>query len=243
MIDIYICEDDEFQRNLIEHYVKNSVLIHEYDMKLLLSTGDPHSILEKAQLSKNTGLYFLDICLGTDMNGLILAQKIREIDARCFIVLITSHSEMSLMTFQYKVEALDFILKDNPSCIQERIDDCIKNVDIKYSNIKKGIGKTFSFTKNGKKQTFSYVEILFFETSSKEHKVSLHTFDKCIEFFGKMKEIEKQLGEDFIRCHRAFLVNRNNILEINYNQRKIILKNGSECLISYRMIKHLKSLL
>lgn len=119
-------------------------------MKLLLSTGDPHSILEKAQLSKNTGLYFLDICLGTDMNGLILAQKIREIDARCFIVLITSHSEMSLMTFQYKVEALDFILKDNPSCIQERIDDCIKNVDIKYSNIKKGIGKTFSFTKNGK---------------------------------------------------------------------------------------------
>lgn len=58
-----------------------------------------------------------------------------------------------------------------------------------------------------------------------------------------MKEIEKQLGEDFIRCHRAFLVNRNNILEINYNQRKIILKNGSECLISYRMIKHIKSLL
>ena len=46
------------------------------------------------------------------MNGVALAQRIRQIQPCCFIVFITSHSEMSLRTFQYKAEALDFIVKD-----------------------------------------------------------------------------------------------------------------------------------
>ena len=72
------------------------------------------SLLEKIKETGEVGIYFLDIDLKTDMTGLTLAQEIRKYDPRGFIIFITTHSEMSYMTFIYKLEALDFILKDDP---------------------------------------------------------------------------------------------------------------------------------
>lgn len=135
MIDIYICEDIQKQRELIAHYVKTAILIKEQDMKLRLSTDKPQELIDKLKDSKNTGLYFLDIALQSSKNGLVLAKEIREYDPRGFIVFITSHSELSFMTFQYKVEALHFILKDESKQLQSCISDCIENVNKKYMKI------------------------------------------------------------------------------------------------------------
>ncbi len=98
-------------------------------MKLLISTDNPEELIEQLKKSENTGLYFLDIDLKSSKNGLMLAKEIREYDPRGFIVFITSHSEMSFITFQYKVEALDFILKNDPHQLQHRICECIENVN------------------------------------------------------------------------------------------------------------------
>ena len=95
MIDVYICEDNSEQRKVIVQYIRTAILIEEYDMELSIETGDPEKILDAVKDSENMGLYFLDIELQADMNGLILANKIREYDPRGFIIFITSHSEMS----------------------------------------------------------------------------------------------------------------------------------------------------
>lgn len=78
------------------------------------------------------------------MNGLVLANKIREYDSRGFIIFITSHSEMSFLTFKYKVEALDFILKDHPQYLQQQICECMEHVVQKYSKITRGSRKTIT---------------------------------------------------------------------------------------------------
>lgn len=80
----------------------------------------------------------------------------------------------------------------------------------------------------------------FFETSVNEHRIIVHTIDKNIEFFGKMKEIEKEVGEDFIRCHRAYLVNKKNVKEVNYSDKIIIMKNLTSCPVSSRMLGKVK---
>lgn len=241
MIDIYVCEDSNEQREIITRYIKSAILIQEYDMKLKISTHNPEIIIEEIKKSKNTGLYFLDIDLHSDKNGLTLAKEIREYDPRGFIVFVTSHSEMSFMTFQYKVEALDFIIKDDPKQMQHRICECIENVHTKYMKIKKGEGKTITITRAGRKITLEYAHIMFFETSANEHKLIVHTENKSIEFFGKMKDIEDEVGDEFIRCHRAYLVNKKNIKEINYSEKLIIMKNQMECPISHRMLGQVKN--
>lgn len=111
MIDVYICEDNLKQLKLITKFISDSIMIEALDMQIICSTPDPHIILKELLTAENTGLFFLDIDLKSDINGLELAQRIRKIQPRCFIIFITSHSEMSFLTFQYKLEALDFIIK------------------------------------------------------------------------------------------------------------------------------------
>lgn len=241
MIDVYICEDIKEQRDILVHYVKSAILIQEYDMKLRISTDKPEELIEQLKQSKNTGLYFLDIDLKSNKNGLVLAKEIREYDPRGFIVFVTSHSEMSYITFQYKVEALDFILKDEPRELQHRICECMENVNQKYAKISRGSGKTITITRGGRKITLAYDDIMFFETSVNEHKLIVHTINKSMEFFGKMKDIEDEVGEDFIRCHRAYLVNKKNIAEVLYVDKLIIMKNRTECPISHRLLRQVKN--
>lgn len=240
MIDIYVCEDIKEQRDVIVHYIKTAILIQEYDMNLRISTNDPEEVIEQLKRSKNTGLYFLDIDLKTSKNGIMLAKEIREYDPRGFIVFVTSHSEMSFITFQYKVEALDFILKDEPHHLQHRICECMENVNQKYMKNSRGGRKTIIIKRGGRKITLIYDDIMFFETSVSEHKIVAHTLNKTIEFFGKMKDIEEEVGTDFIRCHRAYLVNKNNIKEVLYSDKLIIMKNEAECPISHRMLGRVK---
>lgn len=242
MIDVYICEDNPEQRKVIVQYIRSAILIEEYNMSLRVETEDPEKILEAVKKSENMGLYFLDIELQADMNGLILANKIREYDPRGFIIFITSHSEMSFLTFKYKVEALDFILKDYPQQLQQQICECMEHVAQKYSKITRGSGKTITITRERRKITLEYHEIMFFETSSNEHKLIVHTKNKNIEFFGKMKEIENEVGEEFIRCHRGYLVNKENIKEVNYDNKCIVMKTQACCPISHRMLGKIKKL-
>ena len=240
MLKIYICEDIEVQRDKMQQVIENIVLMEDLDMELSCVSDDPHRILEKVKAAEEVGIYFLDIELGADMTGLTLAQEIRRYDPRGFIVFITTHSEMSYMTFIYKLEALDFILKDAPEELGKRVYECILKANQRFASAKNKVQANFSVKVNEKVFTVDYDEVLFFETSPNVHKVILHCKNRQMEFLGTIKEIEKEVDERFYRCHRSFLVNKDNIREIDFQKRVIYMVNGDECLISSRLMKGLK---
>lgn len=243
MIDVYICEDNERQLNLFRKYIEDAILIEAIDMRISLATVDPHVLLDKIASAENLGLFFLDIDLKSDINGLVLAQQIRRIQPRCFIIFITSHSEMSFLTFQYKVEALDFIIKDTSKHIREKIHECLLNVEDKYTSLNNSVSKTFMITQNDRRTAVDYNDIIFFETSNNIHKIILHAKRRVVEFSGQLKDIEKQLDQRFYRCHRSYLINKDNIAEVDFNDLSVQMNNGETCPISVRMKKGLKKLL
>lgn len=239
MLDIFVCEDNAIQRQSIVQTIQNAVLIEELDMQLVLDTGDPYMLLEKLEASHNTGIYFLDIDLNSSMNGMKLAQQIRLFDPRGFIIFITAHSELSYMTFQYRVEAMDFVLKDNPAEAELKIKECLLNAMERYILQTNRTHKVYTVETSGRKISIDYEDILFFETSSNIHKVILHAKDRQIEFCSTIKELAKALGGDFVRCHRSFLVNKKNIKETDTKNRIIYFSNGETCLMSTRMMRGL----
>lgn len=243
MIDIFICEDDKKQLNLFQKYISNFILMEGFDMRIVQATSDPHDILKKIITAENTGLFFLDIDLKSDMNGLALAQRIRQIQPRCFIVFITSHSEMSFLTFQYKAEALDFIVKDNTEHIKSKIRECLFDVSIKYTSLYNNIMRTFIITHNDKRIVVDFNDIIFFETSSNVHKIILHTKNRVIEFNGQLKNIEQQLDYRFYRCHTSYIINKENITDIDFKELLVHMNNGEICPISVRKKKGLKKLM
>ena len=241
MLKIYVCEDIEVQRDKMQQVIENIVLMEDLDMELSCVSENPYRILEKVKETKEVGIYFLDIELGTDMTGLTLAQEIRKYDPRGFIIFITTHSEMSYMTFIYKLEALDFILKDDPEQLGKRVYECILKANQRFASVNNKVQANFSVKVNEKVYTVDYDDILFFETSPNVHKIILHCKNRQMEFLGKIKEIEKEVDERFYRCHRSFLVNKDHIREIDFQKRVIYMVNGDECLLSSRMMKGLKS--
>jgi len=239
LLDIFVCEDNVIQRQAIVQTIQNTVLIEELDMQLVLDTGDPYALLEILKTNLNTGIYFLDIDLGSDINGMKLAQQIRLYDPRGFIIFITAHSELSFMTFQYRVEAMDFVLKDTPAEAQVKIRECLLNAMERYTLQTNKTHKVYTIESGERKISIDYDDILFFETSSNIHKVILHAKERQIEFFSTIKELANDLGNDFVRCHRSFLVNKKSIKEVDTKNRIIYFTNGETCLMSTRMMKGL----
>lgn len=164
MLKIYICEDIEVERDKMQQVIENIVLMEDLDMELCCVSEDPHKILEKVKETEEVGIYFLDIALGADMTGLTLAQEIRKYDPRGFIIFVTTHSEMSYMTFIYKLEALDFILKDAPEELGTRLHDCILKAGQRFASANNKVHANFSVKVNEKVFTVDYDDILFFET-------------------------------------------------------------------------------
>lgn len=242
MLKIYICEDQPEFRKRMHDIVSNHLIMQGYDMEIALSTDDPFRVLDACSEADETGVYFLDVDLKKEINGIQLAEKIRSHDPRGFIIFVTTHAEMTYLTFKYKVEALDYIIKDDINEINSRVKQCLANVVEKYGNSEKQIQKTFSIKLPDRQVVVPLEKILFFETSPVVHKVYMHTTDRQVEFYGQLSELEEQLDNRFIRCHRSFLVNKDNIQEIDRQQKTVIMNNGQTCYYSSRSAKLLKAL-
>ena len=176
--------------------------------------------------------------LNNKINGFKLAEKIRDIDSLGYIIFITTHSELTYLTFKYRVEAMDFILKDNVNEIDFRINECLSHIH-KHINKEKSDVKTLTLTLDDRIIKILLKDIVFIETSTNSHKIIIHESNRKTEIFTTLKEISKNLDDRFYRCHRAYIVNKNRIKEINKINRIVYMDNGAECLASFRLIKGL----
>lgn len=238
MLNIFICEDDCNQRNYISDTVAKVVLMENYDLSLKLVTANPYELLENI-CETETGIYFLDIDLSCDMNGLSLAQEIRKKDKRGFIVFVTTHSEMSYMTFSYKVEAMDFILKDNPDEMKIKIKQCIVDAYKRYSSPQNLDSKVFKYAIGDKEYCIKMKDITYIETSDTPHKLVLHSSNCIQEIQGVLKDVLELLDDNFYMIHRSFIVNKEYIQTINVKDKIVNMKDGSVCFMSRNRIKEL----
>lgn len=238
MLDIIICEDNEVQRSMVENYLKEIISVKDYDAQIYISTDSPEDVIkyiEKAEDRINA--YFIDVDLSSSINGMDIAKKIREADSRSYIVFITGHYELSMMTFEYKIRALDYILKGDYDRIKDRLNDCM--AVIMNENLKEDNDKIFIAKAGTKFYKIPYKDILFFETLSGNHKILLHTTDGFIEFYGTLRDIIEQLNDDFYQCHKSYVVNIKNIKEINKEEQFLEMTNNEKCYYSKRYKKGL----
>jgi len=241
MLNIFICEDDKVQRNHMEMIVNRYLLSNDFDMKLTMSADNPNTLLTYLKTHRiQSGLYLLDVDLQSDINGIELAAKIKEIDISATIAFITTHSEMIHFTFKLKVEAMEYILKDNlPEEIEQRVIECIhvaykrlldgKHTDIKYFSTKVG----------NQRLNIAYNDILFFESSSEQrNKIFLHKQNGTLEFYGTIYAVSS-LGLPFCNCHQSFVLNINHIKSIDTINREVEMIDGTVIPVAKRKMSEI----
>ena len=237
-MNIVICEDHHVQLETIKKIIENYAMMEDNGMKVVLATTNPAEVLSFLE-SRKADCYFLDIDLKHELTGIALGSKIRETDPITSLVYITTHAEMSYLTFIYKLAALDFIIKDDADTLKEKVLSTLKEAHRRYlkigeqDNIQKLQIKT-----TGRTHNIDFQNIYFFEASPDSHKIILHLENEHIEFYGRLKNYEG-LHKDFYRCHKSFIVNKNKIANIDSKERIIFLDNGEVCYASARLIKGL----
>lgn len=234
---IYICEDDPKQLENLKTIISNYIMIEEKEVEIELATDDPEAILEHAKDTDEIGCYFLDIQLNAEMNGMKLATELRKVDPVGNIIFVTSHSELTYLTFIYKVAAMDFIFKDDPEEIKTRVIDCLKTAEtcLKLLSQESSV-ETIELKRGSNSLYVQYDDVMFFESSSKSHRLIAHLDNRQIEFYGSLKELSK-IEQRFFRCHNSFVINRHNIESIDSKTRTVNFKNGECCYASVRNIK------
>lgn len=241
MLDIYICEDEEAQRKSVTDIIEKEICIQDYDMQVKLSSGSPQEIINTVKESKNAGIYFFDIEIEKDFNGIKLAEEVRKYDSRGFIIFITGHLEFLYYCVDAAVEPLGYILKEGIDQIAAKVRTCLAKA-LKRYEIKTEINKTVSIKSKGRVINVEAGNIIYIETTPVPHKLRLHTPDSICEFYGTIKQLEKDLAdyEFLIKINSSYIINKDCIEEIDKSNYIIYLKNNEEIMASKSAIKKIK---
>lgn len=237
-MDVIICEDNPKQLEDITRTIDNYAMMEDNGINVALSTTNPAEVLAYVQNNK-ADCYFLDIDLNHELTGLKLGSEIRKLDPLCNIIFITTHSEMTILTFIYKVAAMDFIIKDDLDIVKDKVLDTLKEAHKRYSQI----GEELSINRlqlkiSDRIRNIDHNTIYFFEVLPNIRKLILHLDNEQIEFNGRLKDYDN-LGKSFYRCHKSYIVNKDNIQEINIKERIITMTNGQTCPASSRLLRGL----
>ncbi|WP_395390581.1 MULTISPECIES: response regulator transcription factor [Levilactobacillus] len=244
VLAVYLCEDNPEQLKHYTDVVQRYIMINDYDMQVVCATASPAELLHQLTIDPpEYALFFLDIEFPAEqMSGLETAIAIRKQLGFAEIVFVTTHSEMALLTFERKVEPMDFIVKDLG---REQIDQKLReNIDYgyeRYTNYLSNTENLFSYTIGGRNFSLPMGDVYFVATAETPHKVTVHAASQLVEFPGFLKDIADQYPELY-RTDKSFLVNLANVSGIDEVNRQLLFPNGDRTDVATRRFHEVKTL-
>lgn len=241
---VIICEDDLIQLQQLESIVRNYSLFHEEDFGLGISTQNPHDVIEFIEkFSTNGGIYFLDIDLKRDTDGIELAREINNIDFNARIIFVTTHDEMAVRAMQIEARAFNFILKDANlesfmETIRKTLVEAKRDIDKSIDSMK----KSFNFNIGSRTININFDEILYIRTSDIPHQVNLYTLSSKYSFYANLNSLETKYLK-FFRLDRSTMIYPTNIEKIDYSRHDIYFKNNDPIHFSSRKSSKLKKVM
>ena len=238
MLPIFICEDNTFQRKMVQKIIENEIQLKNYPMEVALSTEDPFKVIEfMSKTPKVNGLYFLDMELGNLMNGVDLARKIREKDQFGQIIFVTGSNDLADLIHTHKIETMDYIVKDNLGEMVRRIKECLELASHQASNQGGAKSNTLRIKTEEKVYDIATEEVIFFEYAGSQ-RVRLHTGHEVMEFEGTLKKAENK-NINFFQCHSSYVINLKRIKEIHRKILEVEMDNGEYLPVSIEKLKML----
>lgn len=168
------------------------------------------------EAGKRFDIVFLDIQMD-GMDGIETARRLRAKQDDIVLIFVTGSREyvfdaLDLYAFHYLLKPVD----------ENKFKEVLERATGEVAKKKE---KRVLFIKK-RNLTLDQADILYIESRAK--KVGIHTdrSKDIIEIYATMEELERQLGEDFYRCHRAYIVNMAHITE--YDNESITITNGDK---------------
>lgn len=216
---IAVCDDEKAIREDMVRMIRKQA--PDADVSVFVS-GE-----EMTEAGAYFDISFLDIEMGT-VSGMDAAKYIREKQEqqgskKSILIFVTGHREY--MEDAFDVNAYHYLLKP----IKEEKFKAVFECALREVFLAGEWDKQYILVKSaGIHQKVFLKDIYYVESCDK--KVRICTKDGVMEVYGKMEKLEKELGENFYRCHRCYLVNMESISA--YSADMIQVLNGDRLLLA-----------
>ena len=208
---IAVCDDDKRIREILRKEIS----------EILPDAGVDTYRNGVELINKKAGpdILFLDIEMPV-INGIELAERIRAEEKEMVIIFISGEEKYVWQAFD--AEPLQYLRK--PFSKEELRKTLLRAVE-KYrasGTAKEKERPSMMIHYKGIHEKVFLSDIVYAEAMGR--KVILHRMKDSVEYYGRISDLEKMLGGDFFRVHRAFLVNLNYV--VRYEADGITMKKG-----------------
>lgn len=241
MLKIIVCDDDTFTLSMISDILNNIIRTLKMEAEIACLASSAGEVLAYLNSNPDSYLFFLDLDMGNhQLNGIDLAQQLREKAITAKIVFVTSHIEKSMALLKSGVEPFDFIKKNfNLAMMTTEFENCLtKCMNLENSSIDVPSNTVELQISIDEYVSISVERIAYVETlKGQPHNICYHTIDGSqITVRDSISHALELLGEDFALSHRSVVVNRRCVVGIADGQLK--LSNGElvTCAISKKNI-------
>lgn len=190
-MQIAVCDDEKeiralFTQKIRKLYPGAGLLLYESGEELLLSDEEPDILLLDIQMPGK--------------NGMETAKELRRKNKQVIIIFVTALDDFVFEAFD--VGAFHYLVKPFDD---RKFAEVLHNATEQSKNRKKPEMPSLLINTGGKHITVNLEDLVYAEVF--DRKLILHTMDAEIEYYGKMKELEEKVGNEFFRTHRSYLVN------------------------------------
>ena len=216
MLNFVICDDNLNILDKFSKILENIFMKHNYDAKIGLETNNTDELLDYIDDNK-TDVLILDINLKSNKTGLEIASKVREKYKDTYIIFTTAHLEYAMMAYKFKT--FDYLAKP---VTYDRLEETVVRL---FEDVN-GLPKKYIKIDN-KKTIIDESDVLYIKRDGM--KLIFHTKSRDYETYSSFNKIQDSLPDNFIRAHKSYIVNINNIVNLDPVANVIYFDNNSTC--------------
>lgn len=218
MLNFVVCDDNTSILNKLCKMLDSIFIKNNIDADITLKASTASDVINYLEHNK-VDVLILDINLKSDLNGCDIANIVRKKNKDVYIIFTTGHLEYALIAYKYKT--FDYLPKPIAT---ERLEETILRL---MDDIKSTPSKFIRLNNN--KTIINQDEVNYIKKDGM--KLVFCTNSRTYETYSSFNQIKSCLPENFIRCHKSYIANVENISDIDSNKNTILFSPNASCSI------------
>lgn len=215
MLHFALCDDNVAILDKLAKTLDSIFIKHNIDAEISIKADNPDDILNYIK-SNCVDVLLLDINLKSSISGCDIADIVRKKNKDVYIVFLTGHLEYALIAYKYKT--FDYLPK--PIC-DERLEETILRLVEDVKNV------SAKFLKLNNNTIIKEDEIEYIRKDGM--KLVFCTPSRDYEIYSSFSKIENLLPDNFIRCHKSYIININHVTEFIANDSMVNFEHNHFC--------------
>ena len=215
-MNIAICDDELPVLKAIAKITEAAIISNDFDAEVLLATTNQSLICDRIK-NHEIDVLFLDVDFDNGgMNGIEFALELRKLNKDFKLIFMTGHFEYAMLSF--KCKTFDYIMKPIDD---KKVTSVLKRLVTDATETELGLFKV------NKDYVVRTKDILFIERN--KSKATIYTKDSTYETCSSLNNLEHELPNSFVRVHRSYIVNKDQISKISREDKSIYFENNICC--------------